>query len=176
MKVFRCKLPSNSALRKQFFPDYLDCFQVTIVDANNSITPSSLGKNFFTGTPTWVKSLFELREKFAQLVGLKTGEKKSNRQKYLDEFNCEVGQKIGLFKVFSKSKLEVILGEDDKHLNFRISIHINELDKNEKIITLSTSVQFNNNFGKLYFLPVKPIHKFIVPSMIKTMIKGVLKQ
>jgi len=171
MKVIRCSLPTNSLFNKGSKPDYLDCFQLITSDKDNFITPSSLGKSFFTSAPKWIQNLFEFREKLAKIVGLKTGKKKAERQKALDAFHCEPGQQLGLFKVLSKTDNEVILGEDDKHLNFRISITVERLNGDNKKVTLSTWVHFNNFFGKLYFIPVKPFHKLIVPSMMKAMVK-----
>ena len=56
------------------------------------------------------------------------------------------------------------MGEDDKHLNFRTSIMI---DKSKSTISLITLVHFNNVWGKLYFLPVKPFHRLIIRSLLK---------
>jgi hypothetical protein len=172
MKVRRCSLPKASVFNSGVAIDYVDCYQLTVLDVNNIITPYFLGKSFFTSAPKWVQNLFEFREKFARFIGLKTADEKEDRLKVLDNFNCEVGQQLGLFKVFEKTEHEVILGQDDKHLDFRISIFVEELNDQQKTITLSTTVKFNNVFGKLYFFPVKPFHKLIVPSMMKGMVKN----
>ncbi len=84
-------------------------------------------------------------------------------------------QKIGFFKLFDKTNKEIILGEDDKHLNFRVSLFMDEAEDNriEKRITISTLIVFNNWFGRIYFLPVKSFHKLIVPAMLKAMIKQI---
>ena len=84
-------------------------------------------------------------------------------------------EKLGLFRVFHRTDNEVILGEDDKHLNFRISLYKEDTPDSEgsKHLTLSTTVVFNNWFGKLYFLPVKPFHKLIVPKMLKGIIRQI---
>lgn len=91
----------------------------------------------------------------------------------MENFKYEPGEQLGLFKIFSKSENEIVMGEDDKHLNFRISLLL-EKDTNDnakKDITISTTVEFNNWFGKLYFLPVKPFHKIIVPSLLRGILK-----
>jgi len=84
MKVTRCSLPKASVFNNGTVIDYLDCYQLTTVDLNNALTPSSLGKSFFTSAPKWVKNLFEIREKLARYVGLKTAEKKEDREKALN--------------------------------------------------------------------------------------------
>ena len=47
----------------------------------------------------------------------------------------------------------------------------NKTDNTKKDLTISTTVEFNNWFGRLYFLPVRPFHKIIVPTMLKGIIK-----
>jgi hypothetical protein len=58
-------------------------------------------------------------------------------------------------------------------LDFRISLFLEPIEGDvfKKIITISTTVIFHNKFGKIYFLPVKPFHKRIVPVMLKGIIK-----
>ncbi len=118
--------------------------------------------------------MFGLRNKIASIFGLKTPGEIDDRQQKLDNFKCEPGEQLGLFKVFNKTDNEVVLGEDDKHLNFRVSLLLNKhkIDLTKKEIIISTTVEFNNWFGRLYFLPVRPFHKIIVP----TMLKGIIKQ
>ncbi|HNP79162.1 MAG TPA: DUF2867 domain-containing protein, partial [Cyclobacteriaceae bacterium] len=78
----------------------------------------------------------------------------------------------GLFRVYDKNDFEVILGEDDKHLDFRVSLLLVPDSKNPGIkkLLITTLVRFNNVWGKVYFLPVRPFHKLIVPSMLNNMI------
>lgn len=48
--------------------------------------------------------------------------------------------------MFDKNENEIILGEDDKHLNFRVSLFIEQQSNNpqKKDLTISTTVEFNN--------------------------------
>jgi hypothetical protein len=74
--------------------------------------------------------------------------------------------------VFDKTDNEIVIGENDKHLDFRVSLLFDE-NKNhfdEKSLTISTTVKFHNWLGVLYFLPVRPFHKLIVPAMLQNMI------
>ena len=171
-------LPENSILnndKKQF--DYIDSYQGQFVDKNNTIGPTEIGKAFYSSSPKWVEKLFVLRNKIVRFFGLKTSGNNTDRKKQLDNFKCEPGEQLGLFKVFNKTNNEVVLGEDDKHLNFRVSLLLGPLSHgtNKKTLTIITTVQFNNLFGKLYFLPVKFFHKLIVPAMLKGIIKELEK-
>ncbi len=116
--------------------------------------------------------LFTLRNKMVSIFGLKTSNDSYNRQEILTNFNFEPNERIGLFKVFNKTENELVVGENDKHLDFRISLLKVSNDVKKKKIIITTTVNYNNWFGKLYFLPVKPFHKLIVPVMLKSLIRA----
>jgi len=144
-----------------------------VLDKDNKLNSVDVAKAFFLSSPMWVDKLFKFRNKLASLLGLKASGNDIDRQKILDNFKCEIGDQVGLFKVFDKRDDEVVLGEDDKHLNFRVSLFLEKSkdDDLKKSLIISTTVVFNNWFGRLYFLPVRPFHKFIVPIMLKGIIK-----
>ena len=170
--VVRAKLPSNSLLNNSEC-HYSDSYLTTLKDVCTNITPTQMGKAFFCSAPKWTEYLFTLRNRMVSFLGLKTSTKPQNHLELLVNFKCEPGEALGLFKVFSKTDSEVILGEDDKHLNFRVSLfYESDSDEaSEKRLIISTTVKFNNWFGRLYFLPVRPIHRLIVPAMLKGMVK-----
>ncbi|RXM38262.1 DUF2867 domain-containing protein [Chryseobacterium sp. CH21] len=172
MKIKKTEFPEKSILsqnKKDF--DYTDSFEGELGAGAQNIDITEIGKAFFTSGPKWGKKMFALRNKVVRLFGLKTGSKTENK---LTEqgFKCEVGERLGIFKVFDKTNNEIILGEDDKHLDFRVSLLFDK-NKNEKdvnFLAISTTVKFHNWLGILYFLPVRPFHKLIVPAMLKNMI------
>ena len=172
-EIKTCSLPKHSVLYHTHF-EYTDSFQGSFVDHENKITVTDIGKYFFTSAPKWSEHLIELRNRLVSIFGLKTSRKPKNREAMLKNFTCEPNDKIGLFTVFHKDENEVVLGEDDKHLNFRISLYKAESlrGKDTKSLTISTTVKFHNWLGRLYFMPVKPFHRLIVPRMLK----GILKQ
>lgn len=178
MTVKKIGLPENSILKKDGKNyDYIDSYQSDFTTKNNTISPTEIGKAFFTSGPKWVEKLFTIRNKIVGLFGLKTAGSIIDRQKQLDNFKCEPGEQLGLFKVFSRTNNEVVLGEDDKHLNFRVSLFLDQLlnETDKKTLSISTTVEFNNWFGRLYFLPVRPFHKLIVPTILKGIIKELEK-
>lgn len=178
MTITKTTLPKLSTLNienKKY--DFIDSFEGELTDKNNSINSQKVGRAFFTSSPKWVDKLFAFRNKIVSIFGLKTSGDITDRQKQLDNFKCETGEQLGLFKVFSRTENEVVIGEDDKHLNFRVSLFIenHKTELNKKNIIISTTAEFNNWFGRLYFLPVKPFHKLIVPTMLKGIIKELEK-
>ena len=63
-----------------------------------------------------------------------------------------------------------MVGKDDKHLDFRVSVYLDPVPgtaPNTYAFTLSTIVFFRNRAGKAYFALVKPFHKLIVPAMMR---------
>lgn len=178
MTITRSRLPEDSALNTRLQKyDYVDSFQGVLNDPGNNIIPTDLGKAFFSSAPGWIEKLFALRNRIVSVFGLKTPDGK-DRQSQLDQFKCEPGEQLGLFRVYSKSSNEVILGEDDKHLNFRVSLFLGEHNETtrQKTVTVSTTVTFNNRFGRFYFIPVRPFHKLIVPTMLWGIIKNLGKK
>lgn len=178
MKITKTKLPQNSILlQKGSNYHYTDSYNGNLL-TERPIYSTDLTKAFFNSAPDWVEKLFSIRNKVVKLVGLKTAPDLKNKKRLLENFSGQPGEQIGLFKILEKTDKEVILGEDDKHLNFRVSllIHPNGNGSKKKELTISTAVVFNNWLGRLYFLPVRPFHRHIVPSMLKGMIRELEKE
>lgn len=177
MRLQKCAFPAQSVLGKTGIPyHFADSYCGTISDAANEIQPADLGKAFFSAGPGWVSGLFKIRNKIVAVFGLKTPGKIKDRQQQLDNFKCEPGERLGLFQVFDRTADEVILGEDDKHLDFRVSLLLYPANPNgQRQITVSTTVVYNNWVGRLYFLPVRPFHSLIVPVMLKGTIRNLAK-
>ncbi|RXM50469.1 MULTISPECIES: DUF2867 domain-containing protein [unclassified Chryseobacterium] len=172
MKIKKIEFPTTSILfqGKEKF-DYADSFVGGLVGNGQNFDIAQIGKAFFTCGPTWGKKMFAFRNKVVKWFGLKTGAE-TDPVKEAESFTGEVGEHIGIFKVFNKTNNEIILGEDDKHLDFRVSLLFdkNQGGQDENSLTISTTVKFHNWLGVLYFLPVRPFHQLIVPAMLKNII------
>lgn len=152
--------------------DYSDVFTLPIENSIAEKRIQDFGKAFFTSAPKWVAGMMAFRDRVMGVLGAKTSAPKGDRQALLDAFTCEKDQELGLFKVYESTEDLVVLGQDDSHLDFRIHMY---LDREAYEFSLKTTVKFNNVFGKLYFLPVKPFHKLIVPRMMMGIIQEVQK-
>jgi len=168
MQIKKTYLPLNSTLKNTTY-HYVDCYSGLYSDPENKISITDIGKAFFTSSPRWINNLLKVRDKIVNYFGLKISKIDENELLIkLHSFSFKSGEQIGLFKVIDKTDFELILGEDDKHLNFRISLLINNSSESfKKELILSTSVLYNNNFGKIYFYTIKPFHRIIVPVMLK---------
>lgn len=172
MNIQKTNLPLNSILKVDDAFKFIDGYTSNFTDSNNAIDIQKIGQLFFSTGPKWIDTLFAFRNNIVKWFGLKKTDNLTNK-KQLENFTGEPDERIGLFKVFHKTDHEIVLGEDDKHLDFRVSLYLDEnTETNQKQLTISTLVKFNNIFGKLYFMPVLPFHKLIVP----TILKGIIKQ
>ena len=166
MKIIKTSIPQDSSLytnRSEY--SYADSYEGIINDKYSKVDIVAVAKAFLKPGPKWVDYLFALRNKIVSLFGLKT----PNGSGKQDTYKFEPGERVGIFRVFSRTDSEIILGEDDKHLNFRVSLFLNTPNTNQaaKGVTVTTIVVFNSWFGRLYFLPVKSFHKFIVRTSLK---------
>lgn len=104
--------------------------------------------------PAWVSALLDLRNRLTAPLGLRG----------TDEIGSE--PRIGWFPVISAAPERVVLGFDDRHLDFRIII---DHDAAASIARATTLVRRHNLGGRLYLASIMPFHKAIVPRMLKAL-------
>jgi len=135
--------------------DYADTFSTT----NHTDSLATITTKIFATAPAWVMALMKLRNALVKVFGLKTDFPETKDQPF------EVGGRVAFFKIYDIREDEILLGEDDSHLNFRVSIFDSKEEQNN--IKVTTLVQYNNALGKIYFAIVKPFHMLIVKKMVK---------
>ncbi|MDR1338982.1 MAG: DUF2867 domain-containing protein [Prevotellaceae bacterium] len=153
------KIPDKSIISNGFGKtDYCDSYR--IVKQTNE-TVDGITTQIFR-MPGWVIGLMKIRNGIVEIFGLRSGENVKEAAYY------PVGSKAGYFTVTERNANEIIMGEDDRHLYFRTSVLI---DREQSFIYLTTIVRFHNLWGRIYFLPVKPLHRLIVKSLLKRQIQ-----
>lgn len=174
MITLKSTIPDSSILRKQNEPfNYIDSFSICFSDTDNEYGINEIMKLFITCGPGWAGWLMSLRDKIVKPFGLKTSEDTLPQQSE----NYKPGSQHGIFKIFDKTDNEIILGENDKHLNFKVSLLLDpDTNPDNKRISITTVVRFNNLLGKAYFLPVKPFHKLIVKGSLENIIEQIRKK
>ncbi len=163
---------SKQSKLEQYFPvyQYMDSFDVVIEDLNDKIGILDLAEVFTKPDSKWFEMLFALRDKIVSLFKLKTlaGTKKEDNESFGE---WEIGARAGIFKIYGKSENEIIFGEDDKHLDFRVSLLYEQCEEKKKKVSVTTAVKFNNALGRVYFFFIKPFHRMIVPILFKRKFK-----
>lgn len=163
MKTTESSIPSNSLVAYYLARvDYNDSYVVGLTDIELDIREIYLA--IFSFSPLWVKQLFYIRNKIVGIFGIK-GPSTKGLFNIERKPQYEVGEKIGLFPMYSLELNELIVGVDDKHLNFRMSVQ--KISHGESYsVVVTTIVQFNNIFGRLYLFCIKPMHKYIVKRLL----------
>jgi hypothetical protein len=171
------QLPAASGLQQmQPAAHYVDAFAAKLHDPGHTLTAVDAAKAFFLSAPRWLGALMHVRNALVKTVGLKTGSDELSQEEAMRNFQCLPGQRMGLFEVYESSAQEVIMGENDRHLNFRVSVWMEPVDAVSQRLVLSTAVVFHNRAGRLYFWPVGFFHRRIVPAMVKAMVAHLQKQ
>lgn len=114
--VQQVAIPPQSAVATVFKSMNLaDAFAIQL-PSDASIDPDVLARFIFAVQPWWIGALTNVRDAIVAGFGLKTA-------KHLATLSSDAtAPRISIFRVFGTSDDEVVLGENDKHLDFRVSI------------------------------------------------------
>ncbi len=145
-------IPANSILTEGFVPSHTDSYCLVCHVEENI---DKLAADFFTLPPV-VGVLMKMRDTLIKPFGLKTGKELAAeyKEKGIEQF----------FPVLARTEDELVMGEKDKHLDFRVSVMA---DRENSKLYITTVVHYNNKLGVLYFNTIKPFHKAIVRSGLK---------
>jgi Protein of unknown function (DUF2867) len=140
--------PSPMAERTLARVDYADAFAVALPEGAPR-DPEQLARRVLEWPPPlWVRSAMAIRNAVVLPLGLKA-----------PRSACEG------FPLLDRDEREIVLGLDDRHLDFRASILV-EGDT----VVVSTRVRFNNALGRAYFAPVRIAHPFVVKAMMRRLL------
>ncbi len=140
--------------------DYSDAYAVEVPPATSA---RALAEAVFASAPPWVAALMAIRHAVVAPLGLvatrrsiEHAARRANR----------TGERLGVFPVLAEAPEELLLGLDDRHLDFRVSVRILE-DAGRRRGVVSTLVRIHNALGRAYFGVVKPFHRIVVPAMMR---------
>ena len=161
-RVTPVSLPPESGIAKTYAsPNLADAYTIEL-PCGASVDPELLARFIFSQQAPWVSSLMAVRDAVVGRFGLKTA-----KQLMSLETESKTGR-VGFFRILGTSPIEIVLGEDDKHLDFRLSVLCSGTpspgDKHH--LTLSTVVHCHNSLGRLYILVIAPFHRFIIQSSL----------
>jgi len=138
--------------------DFVDAYQVRtdIASLDARRATDAIIKN----PPGWIKQLMATRNRVVRLFQLKTVEMGVD-----DPRGAQ--RTVGGFPVVSQSPQEVVLGFDDKHLDFRVSITVAPDGDASTEVTVTTVVKTNNLLGRTYLATIMPFHRLITRHLLE---------
>lgn len=134
-------LPGHARIWRRVQPgDFLDSYSIT--------TPLSPRQalDLTLRSPGWARALLQLRDRLVAPLGLKTAG----------------GDGQAGFPVEYEDADEIVVGMDDRHLDFRITVL-----KAGDIVHIATWVRRNNRLGRAYLALVLPFHRLILRNAVK---------
>lgn len=117
--------------------DFLDCYTA------DCTLPARRAAEVITAFPAWTGALLLLRNLLVLPFGLKGGAAKEPR--------------IGIFPIDRECPSELIVGFDDRHLDFRIAVLADGAR-----VHCATWVRPHNLAGRAYLATVMPFHRAIM--------------
>lgn len=149
-KIRTTPLPQTSKLWERFTKgDFIDGYAVT--------SPLSAQEALEIGLalPSWAMTLLKIRNRILSPFGFKT--------------RIDKGYVDSIFPLEFEDENEVIVGTDDWHQDFRISVY-----KSQGSIHMSTWVHRHNLAGYVYLAVVMPFHILIVRDAMRRIARATI--
>lgn len=174
MRIVPASLPADTLIARALpVVDYLDAFRGEL--HADGATLDEAFKSFFRTAPGWLAAMLDFRNRVTRRFGLKAprGASAAERAAILRDLKVAPGESVGLFRIFDRAEREVLAGEDDRHLDFRVGMILEPVPAGggPRGLTVATAVRMHNRFGRFYFAVVRPFHRLIVPVMLRAMIR-----
>jgi hypothetical protein len=154
--------PANSGIANWYEGcDMVDAYGVAL-SPHSTADIETLARFLLAQPPLWLRLLLGMRDAIVAPFGIKTSRELA-RAPLPDS-----SKRIAFFKIFSNSKDEIVLGENDKHLDFRLSVLRAPTDhSSESRIIVTTAVRCHNRLGRSYLALIEPFHRIVVKSYLR---------
>ena len=128
--------------------------------SNALADPETLARFLMANQAPWVSALVSLRDALVSMFGLK------QTSSLLRDGEAQRSRHIHFFEIFETSPTEIVMGLDDKHLDFRLSVQVRSSDEvgGAGSLVLSTVVHCHNLLGRTYLAIIAPFHRMVVRS------------
>ena len=170
--VCETQVPLDSAIHTSlpgahFFDAY------AVADAHPDASALQTWLDVVARTPRWTQQLMKARNRMVRLVGLKDlgqlhdAHPIASGSSPRDARSYRVGDRVGIFVIRHLSDTEVVMGQDDKHLDVQVSLTKQRAGNAPATVVLSTVVHIHNLLGHAYMAVVTPFHRRIARAMLQ---------
>lgn len=166
MTSYATPVPAESAINSHLpGASFYDCYSIDAAGAR--LTALEYFLRAIAQTPPWVERLMLLRNKVVRFFGLKDLGGLGGFDTSKPASAYVPGDRVGIFTLIASTDDEVLLGDSDKHLNVVLAVFRHPpAAEAVQTISITTVVHVHNWLGRLYMLPVKPMHKLIAPAVL----------
>lgn len=163
-RAVRCQLPNASALREHLpRVDYIDSF--SIAAPRTDVTITQLYAALLAHLPRAFQHLLVLRSLVVKPFGI-AGVGYEDMKGSIDGAKAyAVGDKLGRWTLYAQQRDEMITGNNDKHLDFRVSVMREDTATVSRAV-LSTAVMTHNGFGRAYLATILPFHRYGITRLL----------
>lgn len=130
--------------------DYEDSFALTLPQGEPLDLEGFLAR--WRRGPAWIQALLKLRHALVKPLGL-----------------CTQGE---VLPVLERGESSVWMGQDDKHLDFRVQVLRQSSPLGVQRFVVTTQVHLHASLGRLYFALVRPFHRRVVASLLQQTARG----
>ena len=137
--------------------DLLDCYAAPLPPGHDGDI-LTIARAILDRPSWWFRALLGIRDGFARSAGLQT----------TGDIRCAVSAetRVAFFPIRAQSADEIILGEDDRHLDFRLSLLTERGTDGAATVFATTVVHCRNRLGRAYLAAITPFHHLVVRSSL----------
>ena len=154
--------PQSLALAALPRIDFADAYAATLPDGCH-LSLDEVARAALTSFPWWSGWLMRLRDLIVRPFGLKTASNAPRGEP--GRARLDPGGFAGFFRLLDRTETQLLFGENDAHLDFRVAISFADAD--ERAVAIVTAVHIKNRLGRAYFAVVRHGHRIVVPAMLR---------
>ena len=152
-QVRRTTPPSESVVASWYKnASLLDSYSIDL-SASEQSSMRELATRTLVNPPAWQKALIALRDAMVTPFGLKTS---GTVRAFQDN-----KERVDFLPVQWEGRDEIVLGADDRHLDFRLSL-LRRLSPTGTLLIATTVVHSHNALGFTYLNAIRPFHHLVV--------------
>ncbi|MCD5360087.1 DUF2867 domain-containing protein [Chromobacterium aquaticum] len=159
-KAHAIPVPSDSTLAPLYKgADLVDAYAIQL-PAGASDDIEVLARAGFEQQAWWIRALTRARDMIMAPVGVKSS-------RAVGIAAAAQGTVIGFFPLQSKSLEELVMGADDRHLDFRLAIQQRAGAAGRRELVVVSVVHCHNLLGRTYLAAITPFHRVIARASLE---------